>query len=300
MYKNLYTIGLVLFIVLAIIWSIRYLGLASNDDIKEGFSQSTPYVLRENNAIYDSFYLDYYDEIHASEKYSKQDVETIIQITKPNETKSSFLDVGCGTGHLMRELENRNYVSFGVDISPTVVEKAKNSAPDSEIQCADVTKDPMLYENNSFTHITCTHFTLYEIENKRTFMRHCYFWLQCGGYLILHCVEPSKYKKTAPIVDLSTVNPSQKITKLYRDNYDYIQKYIESGSTVNQIETFTDKITGHVRQNEKQLYMEPKEDIVKLAKECGFVFYAESQYKDSLNDEYQYLVILVKPMCGDN
>ena len=299
MYKKLYTFGLVLFVLLTIIWTVRYLKLFEDDDTKEGFSQSSPYVLRENNSIYDTFYLDYYDDIHGSEKYSKHDIETIIEITKPIEGKSTFLDIGCGTGHLLRELENRNHVSFGVDISPTVVEKASENT-NCEIQCADATKDPMLYENNTFTHITCTHFTLYEIENKRTFLRHCFFWLQCGGYLILHCVEPSKYKKTAPLLDLSTVNSSQETTKLYRDNYDYVQKYIESGSTINQIETFTDKITGHVRKNEKRLYMESKEDILNLAKECGFVFYGESQYKDTLEDEYQYLIVLLKPLCGDN
>lgn len=299
MYKKLYTIGLVLFGLLTIIWTVRYLKLFEDDDTKEGFSQSSPYVLRENNSIYDTFYLDYYDDIHGSEKYSKHDIKTIIELTTPIEGKSTFLDIGCGTGYLLRELENRNHVSFGVDISPTVVEKASENT-NSEIQCADATKDPMLYENNTFTHITCTHFTLYEIENKRTFLRHCFFWLQCGGYLIIHCVEPSQYKKTAPLIDLSTVNSSQETTKLYRDNYDYVQKYIESGSTINQIETFTDKITGHVRKNEKRLYMESKEDILNLAKECGFVFYGESQYKDTLEDEYQYLIVLLKPLCGDN
>lgn len=98
MYKKLYTIGLVLFGLLTIIWTVRYLKLFEDDDTKEGFSQSSPYVLRENNSIYDTFYLDYYDDIHGSEKYSKHDIKTIIELTNPIEGKSTFLDIGCGTG----------------------------------------------------------------------------------------------------------------------------------------------------------------------------------------------------------
>ena len=35
-----------------------------------------------------------------------------------------------------------------------------------------------------------------------------------------------------------------------------------------------------------------------LQMECGFLIHAETTYVDKLKDDYQYLVVMVKPMCG--
>jgi 2-polyprenyl-3-methyl-5-hydroxy-6-metoxy-1,4-benzoquinol methylase len=51
---------------------------------------------------------------------------------------SRILDLGCGTGFFLQWLSKQaNIVPMGVDVSPTQVEIAKKSLPDTEIICED-------------------------------------------------------------------------------------------------------------------------------------------------------------------
>lgn len=293
----LYNLGIFLLISLILLWVLkRY----CSDPIQEGFSQSSPYVLKQNNSIYDSFYLDYYDEYQSSNNYSIQDSEAIRNSTKITDN-SSILDVGCGTGHLLQKLEQHDVHAFGLDISPTMVEHAKQKVKHSEIQCGDVTSDPMRYENDSFSHICCTHFTLYEIQDKNTFFKHCYFWLRKGGYLIVHIVNPESYKKVAPYVDLSSVSSDIQNTTISESTYDYQRSLKTNPKSKDEYivtETFTDSINGNVRHNEMTMYMESKRDLLKMAQDIGFEFVEEKTYINDLHDDNQFLVVFVKQLCG--
>jgi hypothetical protein len=53
-------------------------------------------------------------------------------------------------------------------------------------------------------------------------------------------------------------------------------------------ETFTDSVTKHVRQNELTLYMENKDNIVKMAQNNGFLAHALINLP---NDDYQYIYV---------
>jgi SAM-dependent methyltransferase len=294
LHKNLVSIGKLLLIFLLVIWLVRYY---TGEKTKEGFSQSEPFVLRRNENVYDSFYVQYYDDLFASELYSEQDITSILHYTNPT-NKSIFLDIGCGTGILLQKLEDKGYLAFGVDKSPAMVQKAEERLKQSEVQCHDVLMDPMLYENNTFTHIVCTHFTLYEMKDKKVFFNHCFHWLQGGGYLVVHVVEPDEYKKIIPSTDLSTSSSSIVKTNIDYKDYNYRNEFKQKGDEYKQWETFTDVHNGNVRKNEKQLYMESKSDILSNAMACGFLIHAETTYVDKLKDDYQYLVVMVKPMCG--
>lgn len=293
----LYNLGIFLLVSLILIWVFkRY----CSDPIQEGFSQSSPYVLKQNNSIYDSFYLDYYDDYQSSHSYSMQDCTTIMSTIKPN-SNTSVLDVGCGTGYLLQKLEQHDVHAFGLDISPTMVEHAKQKVKHSEIQCGDVTADPMMYENDTFSHICCTHFTLYEIQDKKTFFKHCYFWLRKGGYLIVHIVNPELYKKVSPYVDLSSVSSDIQKTTISETHYDYERTLKSNPKSKDEYivtETFTDSINGNVRHNEMTMYMESKRELMKIAQDTGFEFVEEKTYINELYDDNQFLVVLVKPLCG--
>ena len=264
---------------------------------KEFFSQQSSFILRQNNEKYDPFYLDYYDELYKTSDYSTHDYDYIMSHHAPTR-QSIFLDIGCGTGHLIELLEKDGYTVFGVDKSRYMVEQCQEGVKDCEVYCEDVLSDPMLYENNSFSHITCTHFTIYEMENKATFFKHCYSWLQCGGYLVVHLVDPDKFKKTVPSVE----NNDSMITNTSMDFKDYTYKnnYKSNDEVSILTETFTDKYTDKVRQNEMKLFMEPKTNIIETAMKCGFVTYHETSYKGVIEDSHQYLVTFLKPLCGDN
>ena len=45
--------------------------------------------------------------------------------------------------------------------------------------------------------------------------------------------------------------------------------------------------------------MEQKQQILSTAMKCGFIVQSETTYEKVVQDPHQYLVILVKPMCGD-
>jgi len=293
-HKKLLSIGKLLLIFLIVIWLIRYYERKSPI---EGFSQAAPFVLRQNENVYDSFYLQYYDDLYASELYSEQDMSTILKYTNPTD-KSIFLDIGCGTGILLQKLENKGFLAFGVDKSSSMVQKAEERLKQCEVQCDDVLRDPMLYENNTFSHILCTHFTVYEIQEKKKFFNHCFHWLQGGGYLVVHLVEPAQYKKVIPSMNSSASSSSVNKTHIEYEEYSYVNEWKTKGDEYKQIETFTDAYTGHVRKNEKQVYMETKSNVLSVAMECGFLIHAETTYVDKLKDDYQYLVVMVKPMCG--
>jgi SAM-dependent methyltransferase len=267
----------------------------------ENFSQLKPYVLREENEVYDSFYIDKYDDYFQTESYSEDDLLTIIDKTQPLLRTSVILDIGCGTGGLMKALENKKYKVFGVDKSVAMIEKAKEKLTDGEVICDNVLRDPMLYENNTFSHISCTHFTIYEVEDKNTFFRHCFHWLKGGGYFILHVINPEKFNKIVPKSDLFThvKQPIIKTTTIKFDEYDYTNTYenLDNHKTT-QVEQFTSK--NFSRQHRKTLYMTPKNELLSLVLKCGFVIHSESVYANFIKDDDQSLVVFVKPHCGDN
>ena len=266
---------------------------------KEHFSQKSPFILRQDNAIYDPFYIEYYDDLHATDSYCEDDFHFIKETTHPVAESSVFLDIGCGTGKLLRKMEDNGYTAFGVDKSKSMGEACKH-----KVDCNDVLIDPMLYDNKTFTHITCTHFTIYEMEKKETFFRHCYLWLQCGGYLIVHLVDPEKYTKVTPSIvdDISMSMSTSMVTKTNLEylDYAYRSEYKQKETNYLFTETFTDRYTENVRQNQSTLYMsEPKQTILDLATRCGFVLYRETTYNKKIKDPHQYLVVFMKPMCGD-
>ena len=265
---------------------------------REYFSQKSPFILRQDNEVYDPFYLEYYDDLHATESYRDDDFLFIMEHTNPNLQKSVFLDIGCGTGLLLHALEDNGYTAFGVDKSKAMIDACGDRLKYTEAYCNDVLLDPMLYENNTFSHITCTHFTIYEMEKKETLLRHCFNWLHCGGYLIIHLVDPDTYKKVLPSMYDVNDDPFSMVTKTNLDynNYTYRGEF-KSGYLFT--ETFTDKLTENVRQNQRRLYMESKKNILDMAITCGFVIQRETSYNKKIKDPHQYMVALVKPMCGD-
>ena len=280
--------------VLSGIWIYRKFN--SNNTAQEGFSQYTPFELKMDNWVYDSFYAEEYDDLYDTETYADEDVAAIILYTHPSIYKSSFLDVGCGTGIAMQKLEQKHFATFGVDKSRFMVERAQERLQEGELICDDVLRDPMLYETGSFSHILCTHFTLYEIKDINTLFQHCFFWLKGGGFFIVHVVEPKKFNHIVPKSEMYKYTSPEEAAKITTttielDKYTYKNQYDMRGDNrCIQVEKFT---TAHTtRQNEKEFFMHSKEEVTQKAMGLGFLVHAETQYK---SDPYQSLVIFAKP-----
>jgi hypothetical protein len=57
------------------------------------------------------------------------------------------------------------------------------------------------------------------------------------------------------------------------------------------VETFTDTLTKHVRQNERTMWFESKNDLVSIAQNAGFIL---NDDMPCFYDEHQSLLLFVK------
>jgi SAM-dependent methyltransferase len=265
---------------------------------QEGFEQNDLFVLKQNQDIYDDFYTEKYDLLMKPDKRALFETDTVIQMTTPT-YNSVFLDVGSGTGHLVNVLQYKGYRVYGIDKSPNMVELCEKIFPNNEIVCNDVL-DPMAFEHNTFSHILCTGFTIYELADKAAFFKNCYYWLVPNGYLILHLADRNKFDPIVPVAKDTMINNPQKymknrITKSDIDfpHFSYSADYVfpENNTKVVVNEKFYDK-TGHVRQNEKTMYMESVDTILQIAIQRGFIVHAKMDMSKQNGDENQYLYIL--------
>jgi ubiquinone/menaquinone biosynthesis C-methylase UbiE len=266
----------------------------------EGFSQIDKFVLKKDNDAYDDFYAKIYDSIHLPDARIEKELIRIMDATSAIEN-SVFLDVGCGTGCATNALIKSEHTVFGVDKSVAMVNTAKSKYGDSlPVRQGDVC-EPMLFEPRTFSHILCLYFTIYEIQDKPVFFTNCRYWLKNGGQLVLHLVDKKRFNTVVPVGDLALVDNPQKyvkdrITKTnvdfgdfkYQAKYDIPEKCI----TAEMCETFTDVATQNRRQNDRTLYMEEADDIIKMAQRCGFSLHGRIDMGDIINDDYQYLYIL--------
>lgn len=272
----------------------------------EGFQQKESFTIQRGANIYDEFYSEIHDRLNNTESRSEKEAVEIVKATQPDKEHSVFLDIGCGTGSLVDALKRRGYNAIGIDKSDAMIETGKERRPESakqSLKCGDAT-DPMLFERGVFSHVLCMDRTIYEIPDKIVFLRNCKHWLQPGGYLILHLVEPAKFNAIVPLgkpkgllkdAEQLKTPEGKRITDTaidfldfkYSSNYDFSQ--LEKTGVVTQVEKFVDAASSKVRQNERELYMSPPASILEDARYCGFLAMGEFV---SAEDKYQKVHIL--------
>ena len=253
----------------------------------EGFAQNDRFVTKDQNETYDDFYASKYDELHA-DRTSIVALENIIAATQATTENSHFLDIGCGTGHLVDTLMNKQFSVKGIDWSEAMVKRARKRNSDAVIKCGDVTQ-PLSFDRNQFTHIMCLDFTLYEFthEQRTTLYRIIHGWLKPNGYFVVHVADSDKFKKLMT----TTRDPKTPLFHMGYEKYDtdtlqfpefsYQRKYMpttvskssssSTSSCVNRIETFVDKHTERVRKNEISLHIESISETTQCIISCGFV-----------------------------
>jgi SAM-dependent methyltransferase len=252
----------------------------------EGFTQKEPYVIKINNDVYDEFYAEIQDQLYETPIRCQKELVQVLKMTEPSTRHSTFLDIGSGTGYVVDQLRKGGYMAFGLDKSKTMVNHSEQKYPESEYKCGDA-KDPMTFETGTFTHILCTNFTFYEIQDKMTFFKNCYFWLKPNGYLVLHLVNRNKFSIYKPngkksifdVSDFSKHNNSRITDSMAEfEDYSYTASYQfpkpKYDAKQHQIvfkEKLVDKDTKHVRENEQTLYLDALNDIIKMAGQAGFI-----------------------------
>jgi SAM-dependent methyltransferase len=285
------------FYILVILCVIFFASATQNElNYTEGFSQAKPFVLKSNHLAYDDFYAEIYDIIHLPEKSANFDYDTIINATMPNKDMTNFLVVGSGTGDLVNSLTQNGFNAHGIDKSQAMINASKNKYPDIDNQCACV-ENTASYDKNTFTHITCTDFTLYYIKDKYAFFRRCYNWLIPNGYLIVHIIDKNNFTPVKPCVNkildiqISKDNALKNINRTNVDFGDFVYNVnydIKNSGDMITKETFTDKGSKKVRQNEITMHIEDKEHILTIARNAGFV---QHSHFDLPDDSNQHVII---------
>ena len=243
----------------------------------EGFDQDTHFLLKTGSESYDDFYVEVYDDLMDSKKQTVEEANLIIKTVPIENETDRILDIGSGTGTMVKYLSSLGYKAEGIDQSDEMVKKSIDKYKIITIKQGSAL-DPMQYDRATFTHILCTNFTIYEFINKLQLFQNCYFWLQGNGYFILHLVDREKFHPIIPAslngnsdIQLETEN---RITTSEIDyagySYKSLFEFIKESPEVTHKESFTDKKTRNIRQNERTLYMENHKDILELAVKVGF------------------------------
>jgi len=299
-YKNILktNIWIKILIILLIIYVISILTSKN----REGFHPKKKLVVKSGLDIYDEFYSDLYDDLMFDPQKNNFEINEISKLTKMKPSNSYILDIGCGTGHHMSMLKERNYKCKGLELSKHMRKKALKRYKSLDIQNGDVLNS-MEFTGNLFTHINCLYFTIYYIKNKKQFFENCFKWLQPGGYLSLHLVNRDMFNPIVNSADpLFIVNPQKYAkTRITKSSVKFNDIQYKSDFILNKskdlglfTETFKDDKTNHVRKNEHNFYMPTQKQILSYAKQSGFNLLGKIDLV-GCQYEYQYIYILYKP-----
>jgi ubiquinone/menaquinone biosynthesis C-methylase UbiE len=267
----------------------------------EGFEQKDQFLFKSGNDVYDDFYAEIYDYLVYNNFKDDYEVGEIINKTSPT-SSSKILDIGCGTGNQVVNFGSKGYEVLGIDISPSMIKKAKEKYPDYDFKVADASNGDK-FNSNTFTHITCLYFTLYYFPNKRQLFENIYKWLMPGGYFIVHLVDRKMFDPILPPGNpLLMISPQRyakeriTTTKVKFDGFSYNAKFDldEKQDIAKFNENFRMDNGSKSRKNEHILYMPEKEEIINEIQNVGFI---SEGIVDLINCqyEYQYLYIFTKP-----
>jgi len=257
---------------------------------REGYEEKSEYILKEGPEIYDGFYANIYDDLVYNKLKNEYEIGSIINSTKPT-SHSILLDIGSGTGHHLNLFKDSFSEMVGLDISPDMVKLAQQNYPSLNYQVGNAL-DNMMYESNSFTHVTCLYFTIYYIKDKKQFFENVYNWLMPGGYLSLHLVDRDKFDPIVPAGDPTLFISPQKYAKeritqsvVKFDNYEY--KY-------NSHTTTTEISVGYLLRYNDKIFFEPS---ISVRKEIGEV---ESINIVTTNSESPVITEVISPITDAN
>lgn len=295
-------------LLLVIVIFFKFINNQPKKGNKEGYNNymfgdnvdTENFLFKQGTDVYDNFYADIYDYLVFNKLKNDFEIGTIINDTQLTE-KSIILDIGCGSGHHVSELTSKTDNVTGLDISPHMIQKAKENYP--VLKNNFVTGNALvshLFRDNSFTHIMCLYFTLYYMENKMKFFYNCMDWLMPGGFLIVHLVDKYKFDPILPPGNpLYVVSPQkyakERITSTKITFNDFV--YNSNFKLDKDIGIFEEKFKfndGKVRKQEQILYMEDLPTITHMAQDAGFLIQGKINMVNCAY-ENQYLYIFVKP-----
>ena len=100
---------------------------------------------------------------------------------------AEVLDVGCGTGTILRTLSDRENISaHGIDVEPEMLKIAKNKCPDADIRLCSCEETP--YADDQFDILTAC-MAYHHFPDKEAFEKEALRILKPGG--LLYIADPN-------------------------------------------------------------------------------------------------------------
>ena len=331
-YKDLMNLSLLhkLFLFFLILLFILLLNNHHPNTIYENYEDMTSgsrFETKYDDAIYDAFYVKYYDYLHSNKECNIEQLKIIINYAKNNKFVK-LLDIGCGTGYHVHMLDKMKYDVIGLDKSAAMIERAKLEYTNCEFINGDFLQNN-LFEYNSFTHLICLNKTFYCFKDKELFFENSNLLLNADGLIIIHIVNRDNFK---PFIisqndesvlynseNDTTTNKKPQISVIKINNtLEYISEYkvLDNkkaskndeenivNNAINAIENppyscynekFTNLQTNAVRKQVINLYIPSIDEIIAIAKAKGFSVKDKKPLK-TCGTNTEFLLILKKTL----
>ena len=274
----------------------------------EGFEDGSTVTYEDPKQIYDDVYATIYDMLwHPNEKlnYERVSIQDISLADQPINSVR-IVDMCCGTAPNACYFKDLGVDYVGVDISESMLKKARDNCPKAVFQEGDVTQ-VHLFPQKSASHCLLLGFSIYEFQNPRILSDNAYQWLKPGGYFVVHMVDPDKFD---PLLDLASPFAAFSLQKysidrvndstIYFDQFKYIGKFSkkkdEDDATFDETLVYYDKANNNgnkYRENKHRLNMPSKERLIDIVKTSGFR-HLETVDLVRCGKEYQYICYFMK------
>ncbi len=121
-----------------------------------------------------------------SEEYIFPFIEKFIENYKlTSKNPLTILDIGCGNGSILSNLQNKGFELYGIDGSESGIKIAKQSFPEINFFVGDITTNISdILPIKEFDLIICTE-VIEHIYSPRDLVKNCYHFLKPGGKLII-------------------------------------------------------------------------------------------------------------------
>ena len=155
-----------------------------------------------------------------------------------------ILDAGCGSGPLMEALRGKDAVVSGFDLSPAMVELARQRlGEDADVRVADLAA-PLPYPNDAFDLVVAS-LSLHYVKDWASVLVELRRVLKPGGRLIVSIIHPTVYAIVYPEADYFALTQYSEdydfgegtvwMTYWHRPLQDVINTFIEAGFGIKRV-----------------------------------------------------------------
>ncbi len=155
-----------------------------------------------------------------------------------------ILDAGCGSGPLMEALRAQDAVVSGFDLSPAMVELARERlGADSDVRVADLGA-PLPYSDEAFDLVVAS-LSLHYVEDWASTLSELRRVLRPGGRLVVSIIHPTVYAIVYPEADYFALTQYSEdydfgdgtvwMTYWHRPLQDVINTFIDAGFAIKRV-----------------------------------------------------------------